>query len=96
MRVRGGARDRRTPGDVVFGPTFDPDMGENGNADATGILLCLAGHQSFSCTANEEDSELADGLGETADVQPGKEAGARLGGLSPLHRRPGGLLPLYL
>jgi hypothetical protein len=68
MRVWGGARDRRIPGDVVFGPTVDPNMGKSGYSNAIGLLLYLVGNRSFSCTANEEDFELADGLGETADV----------------------------
>ena len=49
--------------------TVDPEMGVNKNSDTAGFLLCLAGWQSPSCTAGEEDFGLADGFGETTNVQ---------------------------
>ena len=55
-------------------------MGESGTSNAAGLLFCLTGHQSPSCTANEEDPGLADGLGETTDVQLGQKARARTNG----------------
>ena len=55
----------------MFGPTVDPEMGENKTSDTAGFLLCPAGRQSPSCTAGEEDFGLADGFGATTNVQPG-------------------------
>ena len=81
LRVWRGTRDCRTPGSVVFGTTVDSKTGENWNSDTTGLLLCSTRHQSHDCTAREESSRLADGLGEAADVQLSQEARAGSGGL---------------
>ena len=56
---------------MVSGATVDAEMGENRDSDAAGFLLCPAGWQSPSCKAGEEDFGLADGFGETTNVQPG-------------------------
>ncbi|EAQ92240.1 hypothetical protein CHGG_00475 [Chaetomium globosum CBS 148.51] len=56
-------------------------MGEDWNSDTTGLLLCSTRYQSHDCTAREEDSRLADGHGEAADVQLSQEARAGNGGL---------------
>lgn len=80
---------------VVFGPTVDSKMGENWNSDTTGLLLCSTRHQSHDCTAREESSRLADGLGEAADVQLSQEARAGSGGLKRPRPEAGGLLSLY-
>ncbi|KAK4118258.1 hypothetical protein N657DRAFT_651475 [Parathielavia appendiculata] len=59
-------------------------MGESRNQNAKGLLFCPTGNQSQSCTANGEDPGLADGLGETADVRSGQEAGAGARSLIPV------------
>ena len=58
-------------------------MGEGRNSNAAGLLFCFTGHQSPSCTANEKDPGLADGLGEAANVQLGQKARAGTDGLMP-------------
>ena len=81
LRVWGRTRDCRTPDDVVFGPTVASKMGESGTPNTAGLLFCFTGYQSPSCTANEEDTGLTDGLGKTADVQLGQKARDGIGGL---------------